>query len=354
LVETWARIGPGRFGPRRTEANPGGSVTEQVDVVVLGMGPGGEEVGGRLAEAGLDVVGIDGNLLGGECPYWGCIPSKMMIRAGNLLSETRRVPGMAGESTVSPDWAPVAKRVREEATDNWDDKVAVDRFVGKGGRFVRGWGKLDGPRRIVVGDDVYEARRAVVVAAGAKPWAPPIPGLAELKGRYWTNREAIEAETVPSSLVVLGGGAIGVELGQVYARFGAQVSVVEGAERLVALEEPESSALVEKVLRREGMDIRTSARITGVRHHGGRFVLELEGDGPVTGDELLVATGRRTRPPTASLSTSTSASPTGCGASATSPAWAPSPTSPCTRPPSPWPISWVRTPPPPTTGRCRA
>jgi pyruvate/2-oxoglutarate dehydrogenase complex dihydrolipoamide dehydrogenase (E3) component len=267
--------------------------TEQADVVVLGMGPGGEEVAGRLAEAKLDVVGIEGKLLGGECPYWGCVPSKMMIRAANLLAEGRRIPGMAGTSTVTPDWAPVARRIRDDATDNWDDRVAVDRFVGKGGRFVRGWGALDGPSRVVVGDVTYEARRAVVIAAGDKPWAPPIPGLAELEGKYWTNRGAIETETVPGSLVVLGGGAIGVELGQVFARFGADVSIVEGADRLLALEEPESSALAAEALERDGVHVHTSARITAVHEDGGRFVLELEGAGPVAGVRLLVATGRR-------------------------------------------------------------
>jgi len=271
-------------------------VTELVDVVVLGMGPGGEEVAGRLAQAGLAVVGVEGRLLGGECPYWGCVPSKMMIRAGNLLAEARRIPGMAGASTVRPDWAPVARRIRAEATDDWDDQVAVDRFVGKGGRFVRGWGRLDGPRRVNVGDDVFEARRAVVVSAGAKAWAPPVPGLAELEGRYWTNREAIETETVPTSLVVLGGGAVGVELGQVFARFGADVTVVERAERLLGLEEPEAGELAAEALRRDGVAVHTSARVVGVRHEdagGGRFVLELEGVVPVTGARLLVATGRR-------------------------------------------------------------
>src|SRR6266852_3647640 len=100
-------------------------MTEPVDVVVVGMGPGGEEVAGTLAQAGLDVVGIDQRLVGGECPYYGCVPSKMMIRAGNLLAEARRIPGMAGESTVDPDWAAVAHRIRDAATDSWDDKVAV-------------------------------------------------------------------------------------------------------------------------------------------------------------------------------------------------------------------------------------
>ena len=111
---------------------------EQVDVVVIGMGPGGEEVAGKLAEAHLDVVGIDQRLLGGECPYYGCVPSKMMIRAANALAEARRIPSLAGDARVSPDWAPVAARIRNEATDDWDDKVAVERFEGKGGRFVRG------------------------------------------------------------------------------------------------------------------------------------------------------------------------------------------------------------------------
>ena len=158
---------------------------------------------------------------------------------------------------------------------------------------MRGWGTLDGPRRVVVGDVTYEARRAVVINTGAKAWAPPIPGLAELEGKYWINRDAIETETVPESLVVLGGGAIGVELGQVFARFGAAVSIVEGADRLLALEEPESSELVATALRRDGVDIHTSARITAVRQEGGRFVLDLDGEAPVSGDRLLVATGRR-------------------------------------------------------------
>ena len=268
-------------------------MAERADVVVLGLGPGGEEVAGRLAEAGLDVIGIESTLLGGECPYWGCVPSKMMIRAANLLAEGRRIPGMAGASTVGADWGPVARRIRDEATDDWDDRVAVERFEGKGGRFVRGHGRLDGPGRVVVGDDVYEAGRAVVVATGARPWAPPIPGLDALAGRYWTNRDAIETETVPASLVVLGGGAIGVELGQTFARFGAAVTVVEGAERVVAAEEPEASALVAEALERDGVRVVVGARITAARAEGERVALDVEGQGPVDGDVLLVATGRR-------------------------------------------------------------
>src|SRR5918998_768889 len=151
---------------------------QQVDVVVVGLGVGGEEVAGRLAQAGLTVVGVEDTLVGGECPYWGCIPTKMMIRAGNALAEARRIDGLAGTSAVQPDWAPVARRIRAEATDTWDDKVAVDRFTGKGGQFVRGYGALVGPGRVEVGGEVYEARRGVVLGTGTSAVIPPIEGLA--------------------------------------------------------------------------------------------------------------------------------------------------------------------------------
>src|SRR5918993_3736488 len=148
-----------------------------VDVVVVGMGPGGEDVAGRLADAGLDVVGVDRELVGGECPYWGCVPSKMMIRAADLLTEARRIPGMAGDATVRPDWAPVARRIREEATDDWDDRVAVERFETKGGRFLRGEGRIVAPGRVAVGDRAIEARRGIVVATRTQATIPGIPGL---------------------------------------------------------------------------------------------------------------------------------------------------------------------------------
>lgn len=263
---------------------------EQVDVVVVGMGPGGEDLAGRLAEAGLSVAGVEANLLGGECPYWGCVPSKMMIRAGNLVAEGRRVPGMAGLSEVRPDWAPVAARIRDEATDDWDDKAAVDRFVGKGGRFVRGRGRLVGPGRVAVGDDELVASRAVVIATGTRPSVPPIPGLADTP--YWTNHQAIEATDVPATLAVIGGGAIGLELAQVFARFGARVTVLEVADRLLALEEPESSELLDRVLAKEGLDVRTGVTIDAVSHDGSWFTVTVDGEA-VQAERLLVATGRR-------------------------------------------------------------
>jgi pyruvate/2-oxoglutarate dehydrogenase complex dihydrolipoamide dehydrogenase (E3) component len=266
-------------------------VPSVVDVVVVGLGPGGEDLAGRLAEAGLEVVGIDAELVGGECPYWGCIPSKMMIRAANLLTEARRVDGMAGHAEVTPDFAPVARRIRNEATDSWDDQVAVDRLVSKGASFVRGWARLEGPRTVSVGDRTFEARRAVVLNPGARAWAPPIDGLADTP--YWTNREAIETESVPERLIVIGGGAIGLELGQVFLRFGSEVTTLETAPRLLALEEPESSELVTTVLSDEGMHVHTGVKITSVRHDGAAFTVSVERVGELTADRLLVATGRR-------------------------------------------------------------
>ena len=264
-------------------------MAEQVDVVVLGLGIGGEEVAGRLAETGLEVVGIERRLIGGECPYWGCVPSKMMIRAANLLAEARRVDGMAGHCEVTPDWAPVADRIRDEATDDWNDQVAVDRFTGKGGRFVRGSGRLVGPGSVEVDGERFEARRAVVLATGTVPGIPPIAGLSDTP--YWTNREAIEAKTLPASLLVLGGGAVGLELAQAYARFGVAVTVVEALDRLLPVEEPESSALAQSALAADGITVRVGARATAVAHDGDQFTVTASDE--FWAERLLVAVGRR-------------------------------------------------------------
>ena len=263
----------------------------EVDVVVIGLGPGGEETAGRLAEAGLAVAGVEARLVGGECPYWGCIPSKMMIRAANLLAEGRRIPGMAGSSTVTPDWVPVARRIRTEATDGWDDKVAADRFTGKGGQLFRGHGRITAPGEVTVGGEVLRARRGIVIGTGTAPAIPPVPGLAGTP--YWTNHEAIEAEAVPESLVVLGGGAIGAELAQVFARFGSRVTIVEALGRLLSAEEPEAGALIAEVFSRDGIITFTGARAERIRHDGDDFTVSLAGGAEITARRLLVATGRR-------------------------------------------------------------
>jgi len=270
-----------------------------VDVVVIGMGPGGEYAAGALAEAGLVVAGVEARLVGGECPYWGCVPSKMMVRAADLLMEGHRVNGMAGAARIDPDWAPVARRIRDEATDNWDDKVAEERFTDLGGILVRGHGRISAPGEVTVtparpgGEDqvVLRARRGIVINTGTAPAVPPIPGLAGTP--YWTNREAIETERVPGSLVVLGGGAAGMELGQVFARFGSRVTVVEKKDRLLPKEEPEAGDLLADVFRREGIVVHTGQHVTGVRHNGAGFTITT-GSGELTADALLVATGRRT------------------------------------------------------------
>ncbi|GLW34093.1 dihydrolipoyl dehydrogenase family protein [Actinoplanes regularis] len=264
----------------------------QVDVVVVGLGVGGEEAAGRLAAAGLNVVGVEHRLVGGECPYWGCIPTKIMVRAGNALAEARRIPGLAGTSTVEADWAPVAKRIRDEATDDWNDKVAVDRFTAKGGTFVRGTATITGPGRVRVGDEEYTARRGLVIATGTAAVIPPVEGLAGTP--YWTNREAVEAATLPESMLVLGGGAIGCELAQAYARFGVRVTVIEGSPRLLAMEEPESSAVAEAALAADGVRVRTGARARNVAHDG-EFQVTLTDGTVLTGEKLLVATGRAAR-----------------------------------------------------------
>jgi pyruvate/2-oxoglutarate dehydrogenase complex dihydrolipoamide dehydrogenase (E3) component len=266
-------------------------MSNTVDVVVIGMGPGGEALAGQLAEAGLSVVGADARLVGGECPYYGCIPSKMMIRAANSLAEARRVPVLAGQSQVTPDFAPVAARIRAEATDNWDDQVAVDRFTGKGGRFVRRHGRITGPRTVRVGDEEFAATRAIVLNTGTDPAIPPIPGLAGTP--YWTNREAVAAETAPESLIVLGGGAIGLELAQAFARFGTTVSVVEVAEKILPLEEPEASQVLADVLTAEGLALHTGAPAEEVTHDGTAFTVRIPG-GELRAERLLVATGRAT------------------------------------------------------------
>lgn len=265
-------------------------MAQEVDVVVIGLGVGGEDLAGRLAESGLEVVGVERRLVGGECPYWGCVPSKMMIRAADLLAEGRRIPGMAGQSKVAPDYSPVAARIRDEATDDWDDTVAADRLVDKGATLVRGVARLTGPGEVTVGDQVFTTRRGVVVAAGTTPSIPPVDGLADTP--YWTNRDAIEAKEPPGSLIVLGGGAIGAELAQVFARFGSQVSIVDMADQLVPMEELEAGELLEKVLTDEGLTIRTGATVSRVSHDGSLFTVDL-GDERLTAEQLLVATGRR-------------------------------------------------------------
>ena len=262
------------------------------DLIVIGMGVGGEEVAGRAAEAGMDVVAVERKLVGGECPYWGCIPSKIMVRAGDALAEAARVAGLAGRATVAPDWAPVAARVRE-ATAGWDDRVAVERFEKKGGTFVRGEARVVAPGEAEVDGWRLRARRGIVLATGGEPAVPPIDGLD--RAEYWTNREAIEAAELPRSLVVLGAGAVGLELAQTFRRFGVETTVVEAAGHPLPGEEPENGEAMAEVLEAEGiaLHVGTSARAVRPATGGAGVAVELADGTVVEAERLLVATGRR-------------------------------------------------------------
>lgn len=272
---------------------------------MLGLGPGGGEVAERLAEAGRSVLGVEGHLVGGECPYYGCIPSKMIVRAAGTLAEAGHVNQLAGRASTEPDYRVVADRIRTEATDDWNDQVAVDRLVGLGGHFVRGFGSFagraaDGRPRIRVHDRTFTAGR-VVVATGTAPAIPPIPGLAELigagpspDGPVWTNREVLQIRQAPASLLVIGGGAVGCELAQGLARFGVRVTQLEGGERILAPEEPEAAEVLAAVFEREGIELHAGVRIDRVAAADGGGVTAWLDDGrSFTAERLLVAAGRR-------------------------------------------------------------
>ncbi len=264
--------------------------TNQCDVVVIGLGPGGEATATQLAKAGLVVVAVDERLVGGECPYYGCIPSKMMVRASDTLAEAGRVDGLSGSAQVQPDWSPVHARIRDEATDDWNDQVAVDRLEDAGARVVHGHARLDGERTVVVGDERFEAKRGVVLNPGTAPAAPPIEGLADTP--YWTNRDVVRIESTPGSLIVIGGGAIGAEMAQALSRFGVRVTVLEVADRILAPEEPEASALVADVFAQEGIQVLTGVKIASVAYDEGRFRVVVDGQ-TLDAEKLLVAAGRQ-------------------------------------------------------------
>ena len=273
------------------------SDVQQVDLVVVGLGPGGEALANATAKAGLRVVAVDKHLVGGECPYYGCIPTKMMVRAADLLAETGRAGQLSGDVSVTSSWAPVAERVSVQATDHWDDRVAVDRLVDAGATVIHGVASLDGPGRVVVtvptsaDPIIVEAAKGVVLNPGTRPALPSLPGIEGTP--FWTNRDAVQVTTLPASMVVLGGGPIGCELAQVFARFGVRVTVVQHGDRLLPANEPEASALVADVFAHEGIQVLTGVDATQVAYADGAFTLTL-GDGQeLVADKLLLAAGRK-------------------------------------------------------------
>ena len=256
------------------------------DVVVIGAGPAGEVVAGRLGEAGIGVAVVEQRLVGGECSYYACMPSKSLLRPGELLAEVGRVPGLKADGL---DAAAVLAR-RDEVIHHRDDSSQLPWLEERGVTLVRGHGRLDGERRVRVDDDVLVATQAVVVATGSGPAMPPIPGLADV--RPWTNREATTATEPPESLVILGGGVVGVELAQAWSSLGTRVVLLEGAPRVIVREEPFASAEVGAALAEAGVDVRTESRAIGVSRQGDDVVVELEGGPSARGAELLVAVGR--------------------------------------------------------------
>jgi pyruvate/2-oxoglutarate dehydrogenase complex dihydrolipoamide dehydrogenase (E3) component len=261
---------------------------ERYDAVVLGAGPAGEVATGILAEAGLKVALVERELVGGECGYWACIPSKTLLRPPETKHESSRT---AGVSTPELDWARVAA-YRDWMIRNLDDSGAVSDYEQQGVTVFKSSGKLAGPGRVEVGGQVIETEH-VIVATGSEPLIPPIEGLAE--AGYWTNREATTLKEIPKSALFIGGGAVGVELAQMLARFGSQVAIVQGADRLLNREDPEVGRLIGQQLEADGIRLELGRQVTQVRVENGERAVVLDDGSELRSEALVVAAGRRPR-----------------------------------------------------------
>src|SRR5262245_16967817 len=271
---------------------------QEFDVVCLGGGVAGEAIAGGLQNSGLTLAVIERELVGGECPYWGCVPSKTLLRSDETLSEADRARHLAA-TRVSwhVDFPKVSKRVLWMARDLDDSRPAAE-LEATGARLFRGEGKMTDPRTVEVKGEQLTARRAVVIANGSTAAIPPIPGLDTVD--FWTNRQAAIPRELPASLAILGGGAIGVELGQAFARLGSKVTIIEAGPTFLALEEPEAGAALRPHLEADGITlligdpcVSVERRPAAPSNERSAVSVHLKSGGAVSADRLLVATGRR-------------------------------------------------------------
>jgi pyruvate/2-oxoglutarate dehydrogenase complex dihydrolipoamide dehydrogenase (E3) component len=264
---------------------------QEFDVVCLGGGVAGEAIAGELKGSGISLAVVERELVGGECAYWGCVPSKTLLRSGATLEEAARARKLAASRVeLDVDFAKVSKRVLWMARD-LDDTKAAAALEATGAKLFRGAGTMIDLRTVEVGGEQLVARRAVVVANGGTAAIPPIEGLDKVK--YWTNRQAAVPRELPPRLVVLGGGAVGVELAQGFARLGSKVTIVEAGPRFLGLEEPEAGAALLPHLKDDGIEVIVGDPCVAVETQAADTVLHLKSGGIVAGDRLLVATGRR-------------------------------------------------------------